>query len=244
MLYAIIADIHSNAPALQAVLAYIDGIKVDRIVCLGDVVGYAGHPQECIDILVQRDVEVVLGNHDAAMAGTIGWSLFNPYAARSLRWTLHRVSEESLRYFKNLPLVLQEDRDVFSHASCADPESFPYVLSREGSAGECRYLRQHALRACFIGHTHIPVVYREVRGSITRYAGEMAVLDAESVYSINVGSVGQPRDGDPRACCCIYNSGIGLVQLVRLTYDIQAAQAKIEQEGLPSFCAERLALGR
>jgi len=244
MLRALIADIHGNYPALESVLAYLDQQAITEIFCLGDIVGYAAQPVECVELIQKRRIPAVLGNHDAGMTGMLAMSWFNAYAQTALLWTMKQVSESVRDFLLGLPICYRDRGIGFAHGSWRDPERFSYLMEPEDTRGSFRKMREEEISLCFVAHTHRPGIFVDDGKSLAVCDDREIVLKKANLYIINVGSVGQPRDSDPRACCCIYNSISGLVQLVRLPYDVQAAQERILAAGLPSFLAARLAEGR
>ena len=248
MLIAVLGDVHSNLEALQAVLAAADRAKVDRIYQLGDVVGYGADPGPCIDLLRERQVPVCLGNHDAAVSQRIETHDFNPFARLAVEWTRSELEPEDLAWLEQLPWTVEsEELDaVWVHASLAQPEGFDYVRSLP-AASRC-LLEQHR-RWSFVGHTHIPLLFQSdpehdcVLEPCFESDGFVSFRELPEKVLVNCGSVGQPRDEDPRAAFVLWDSERSFVRLERVNYDIQAAQQKILRHGLPPILAERLAFG-
>ena len=244
MRYAIISDIHANLEALQAVLAEIDRLRVDAFYCLGDLVGYNANPNECIAIIREHGIRSVMGNHDSRAAGLEHADDFNPYAADAIRWTRERLSPENTAFLRDLPRELQIGDLMLFHGSLHDTDR--YILYRKDILDNFLLLRQvpGSPRLGLYGHTHVPMA--------VSLAGETPHLEEESVvmlqeersYLINPGSVGQPRDGDPRAAFCVYDGAERTVTFHRVRYDVLSCQAKVIRAGLPQRLAERLAMGR
>ena len=232
MRIAIISDIHSNLEALTSALEIIDAEHVDQLVCLGDVVGYGANPNECIDIVRSRCSTVLLGNHDAAAIDLAVANQFTLNAQLSAIWTFGNLIEDNKAFLKNLPHTRKMGDVLLSHASPFEPDEWHYVISefdtREafGSFDET---------ICFIGHSHIPVIFSE-HGKV------MDVTPAER-YIINVGSIGQPRDGNPNLSFGIFDTDTSSYRNVRASYDIQTAADKIRTAGLPRALSERLYRG-
>jgi diadenosine tetraphosphatase ApaH/serine/threonine PP2A family protein phosphatase len=207
---------------------------------MGDVVGYNAFPSECLDIVRRLECPVVKGNHDeqASMFGL--QEGFNPLAERAMNWTRDRLTDEDKDWLRTLRLQRQVRDFTIVHATLDTPHKWGYVFNQLDAAASFSY--QHTA-LCFIGHTHSPKAY--IRdGSVRTITLESLDLQPGKKYLINVGSVGQPRDGDPRSAYCIYDTVANKVTLRRLDYDIAAAQESIMKAGLPEKLADRLALGR
>ena len=243
MKYGILGDIHANLSALEASLAAFDQAAVDMIVSVGDVVGYGAAPRECIRLLWERQARVVLGNHDAAAVGLISCENFNPAAAFATRWTAAQLRPEERDYLSRLPLQLHLDHACVAHATYAHPQRFDYMLDTTHAEES---LAQMPQTVCFIGHTHRPLLIGRLREDPTRtywtHDARAHVAEWQRVL-VNVGSVGQPRDDDPRAAIAIYDTGVDQVTIHRIAYDIEREQHRIVRAGLPAILAERLALG-
>lgn len=224
MLYAILSDVHGNLHALRVVLEDLQRHAPDRIICLGDLVGYGAFPND-VTLLIREMADVVLmGNHDHAALGMTDISFFNRYAHQAALWTRLALTPENRAWLKELPYDHLERGLYFVHASPVHPEKWYYVFSDPEAEIA---MAASTTATAFIGHTHVPRDHHTRRGRL-----------------INVGSVGQPRDGDPRAAYTLYDAGTGERRLVRLEYDTAAAGEAIRSAGLPHFLAERLTLGR
>lgn len=242
MRYAIIADIHSNLTAFNAVLDDMEQRGgVNEIWCLGDIVGYGPDPHECIERLRQYTHVCVAGNHDWAAIGKISTADFNPDAALACQWTARQLSQKDVKYLKKLPLVI--DKDIFKlvHGSPREP-IWEYIMST-GIARENFTFFQSPY--CLVGHTHVPLVFKEEDGACTfsRLAANIGLALGESRLIINPGGVGQPRDGDHRASYALYDSDTKMLRLYRITYDIAAVQDRMMKKGLPVRLAVRLQHG-
>jgi diadenosine tetraphosphatase ApaH/serine/threonine PP2A family protein phosphatase len=229
---AIISDIHSNLEALRSVLDDIDRRQADRVICLGDIVGYGAEPSACVRLVRERAAAVVLGNHDAGVLNIANRSFFNPAALEALLWTSARLGDEELRWLSTLPYRYSKDNMLFVHAAPRVPEQWEYVF---GGMEARRYSRYFHERLCFLGHSHVPGVYP--------LDPEVREYDTVSRFLINVGSVGQPRDGDWRACYGMLDSVAGTFTHIRVEYDVAAAMHAILKAGLPKKLAERLKHG-
>jgi diadenosine tetraphosphatase ApaH/serine/threonine PP2A family protein phosphatase len=244
MRIVIVADMHSNLEAFEAVLAHAAaGGPVDRLWCLGDVVGYAADPAACVALLRRYPHATVVGNHDLAAIGGLGTDDFNPVAARAATWTGEHLSPEEHRYLSSLPFVVVEDDFTLVHGSLRWPE-WEYLLSVEAAE---EHFRLQETPYGLVGHSHVPFVAVQREGSPSAMTplqdGDVVELAATRLI-VNPGGVGQPRDGDPRASYAVYDTGARTLTLHRVEYDLETAQRKIRKAGLPPYLAERLAHGR
>jgi predicted phosphodiesterase len=239
MRFAIFGDIHANLEALQAVLADAKEHGCTHHVCIGDIVGYNANPHECLQIVRDLGCPVVKGNHDEQAYLTDDLSNFNPLAEVAIRWTRDHLTDDDKAWLANLRLVRQVRDFTIVHATLDTPHQWGYVFNQLDAAASFNY---QYTNVCFYGHTHAPRAY--VRDSSV-HAVPLDVLNIEpgKKYFINVGSVGQPRDGDWHASYCIYHADKGYVELRRIEYDIYTAQDKVVDAGLPQRLADRLALG-
>lgn len=236
----LLSDIHANLPALEAVLGAAGA--VDALWCLGDVVGYGPHPNECVELLRARGHVGTAGNHDWAALGKLDLAEFNPAAREAARWTAAQLKPFAREYLLKRPLMLEEDGYTLAHGSPRDPIR-EYLLSTS-AARACFPL--FGTPACFIGHSHVPLLFWDRAGEVggRRLAEEKLVLEELGRVIYNPGSVGQPRDGDPRASFALLDTERGEIELRRLAYDLQRTQEDIRAAGLPPVLADRLALGR
>lgn len=242
MLYGLISDIHANLEALEAVLKELDRLKIDEIFCLGDVVGYGPDPEKCIEIVRDRAKIVLAGNHDYAPLGLVDVSYFNPYARRAVEWTAARLTDETRRYLEERPLRIQIDDFTIVHATPASPAEWDYILSVDDALENFPHFEGVC---CFVGHSHVPVIIAQEKDQkIKVLRGNKIAFAKDTRYIINIGSVGQPRDLDPRAAFGVYEVTTQSYELCRVVYDIGKTQRKILERGLPTFLAERLALGQ
>ena len=240
MKYAIIADIHANLEAFQVVLEDAEKNNCTHYACLGDVVGYNANPKECLDKVREMKMPCVKGNHDEYCSGENDLEGFNPHATAAIHWTRDQLTDEErgglrdLRYFRlvaNFSIV---------HATLDGPERWGYVFNKLEASASFTYQNTSV---CFFGHTHVPVAF--VRDSAVR-GGTYSKFRVEpgKKYFVNVGSVGQSRDGVPKATYVIYDMDLGTIELRRLDYDMETTMAKIRAAGLPERLAERLPLGK
>jgi predicted phosphodiesterase len=241
MKYAIISDIHGNTEALHAVLKDIKKHGADEIVCLGDIVGYGADPNECVEAIRNASTRVVAGNHDWAAVGKLGLDYFNAAAKRAAEWTGEVLTEDNRVYLEDLPLTIAEKKNfLMVHSSPSAPEQWMYVFHPGQAAGEfCAFTQP----ICFIGHTHQPAVFTDNGGFFLGQGLADFRMGVGTRHIVNVGSVGQPRDGNPKAAYCLFESEELWVKIRRVEYDVALSSLKIVQNKLPRSLAERLPLG-
>ena len=240
--YAIISDVHGNLEAFKAGLDDIGQQQVDKLLFLGDIVGYGPDPEACIELL-QEKVDVCLaGNHDWAVVGLTEVTYFNPVAAAAVQWTKRAIKPEHKDYLRQLKAIAVIDDMCLAHATPYEPEAWHYIFT----LGEAKLnFNYFDTRLCFVGHSHTPaIVGQDKAGNCYVQHDRMLSLEPEHRYIINEGSVGQPRDGNPAGCYAIYDTTKQRVELIRFTYDVAQVQQKIIAAGLPAFLAQRLALGQ
>lgn len=226
---AIISDIHSNLEALTSAFAAIDAEHADTIVCLGDIVGYGANPNECLSLVRSRCSTILLGNHDAAALDLSFANQFTLNAQLSAIWTFGILLDENKAFLKDLPQDKTLGDVLLSHASPFEPKEWHYVISEYDTREAFRAFTE---RICFIGHSHIPVIFSE--------RGKAATVSETGRFIVNVGSIGQPRDGNPNLSFGIFDTELWSYQNVRIGYDIDTAAEKIRKAGLPRTLAERL----
>jgi len=248
MRYGILSDIHGNLEALDAALDALGDLDIDQYICLGDIVGYGADPNGCIARVQGLTHHVIVGNHDHAAIGLTDITYFNAFARRAVLWTSSQLSQANANYLRNLPFVLNaeapkvvsEDDVLFVHATPDCPERWRYILTESEARRQLAHLQQHL---CFIGHSHQPVMFWRAPDQTLQVADEEMSVDPHNKAIINVGSVGQPRDRDPRAAFATWDTHAGLIRIHRIAYDIQQAQRKIRDAGLPEILAQRLEYG-
>ncbi len=240
MRLAILSDIHGNLEALLQVLEEVANLQIDRVICLGDVVGYGADPNACVDV-IQDVAEVVLaGNHDWASVGLMSTEFFNPIPLMAIQWTEETLGQAQVRFLRDCPLTCDEGDVRYVHASPFEPDRWAYLSDLEDGRDA---LQQTPYSLCFVGHSHRAFICSASGRQDVVVEGDVFV-DGSERYLVNVGSVGQPRDGDPRAAFAVWDQESGNLRLHRVSYDVLAAQKKIRAVGLPSFLADRLALGK
>jgi diadenosine tetraphosphatase ApaH/serine/threonine PP2A family protein phosphatase len=242
MIYGIISDIHGNLEALQAVLEYLESYekKIDKIICLGDIVGYGADPGECIRLTKEISDVILAGNHDFAVSEQTSVEDFNHYAKEAVLWSRDALNEEELDFLKKLPLIYRDNGTDFVHSSLHRPESWRYLLGTPDTYIDFQIMEEKIL---FVGHTHVPVIFEDDGTQIKILTSTEVSLNVDKKYIINVGSVGQPRDRDPRASFVIFDLEENFVKRIRVDYDIKEAQRKILDAGLPEVLANRLSYG-
>lgn len=242
MRIAVVTDIHANLPALEAVLAATDAAGVDETWCLGDVVGYGAEPDECADLVRERSDVCLVGNHDLAVLGALDVGAFSEAAAAAVEWTRDRVAERTLQWLRGLEPAGERERIGLFHASPRDPV-WEYVLSAD-QADAC--LDAQPQRISLIGHSHVSLFFvrqenEEIRGA---QSSNDTLLDLSAgEWLVNPGSVGQPRDGDPRAAWLELDTAAPTARFHRVPYDVERAAEAIVAGGLPRRLAERLRVG-
>jgi diadenosine tetraphosphatase ApaH/serine/threonine PP2A family protein phosphatase len=263
MRVAVISDIHANAEAFAAVLTDMPEAGVEKIAVLGDVVGYGADPEAstqavmvlsgdepavdamptelCETVEPFRDALIcaVMGNHDMAAFGEEILVSMRHEAVKAVLWQRAKLSTGTLSFLMARPLEVRYSDALFVHASPRHPETFKYVISQYEAADALAHVKG---RLFFIGHTHDPVVYDET-DTINPAWGEPVTLGSDVRYVINVGSVGQPRDQDPRACYVVWDTDADTLEFRRVEYDVEAAAGKIYDAGLPRVLGDRLFLG-
>jgi diadenosine tetraphosphatase ApaH/serine/threonine PP2A family protein phosphatase len=236
---AVVSDIHGNLPALDAVIAALR--PFDRLWQLGDIVGYGPQPDEVVARLREFGAEGVRGNHDAAAIGQLSTGAFNEDARAAVEWTAARIAPETRDWLSSLPEVEAAGDFTLVHGSPRDP-IWEYLFS---SAVASQNLASFSTPHCLVGHTHIPAAFRQDDGhmeTVSPAPGSHVVLDARRAF-LNPGSVGQPRDGDPRACGMMLDTDRAIAEWHRVEYPVATVQTLMEDLGLPSRLIERLSFG-
>lgn len=242
MKYAIISDIHSNLNAFEHVLKRIEEIECDKIICLGDIVGYGPFPNECCNLVQKQSEFCIMGNHDHAAIGLTSTTYFNQYARTAIEWTSAELNDGNLEFLRHLPVQEEIENLLFVHATPRKPLEWNYIFSLYEAHRNFEHFEQHA---CFIGHSHVPAIFMHEEGEIPSLEQtEKIWLVSNARYIINVGSVGQPRDNDPRASFGVFDTDTGLFELERVNYDVQKTQKAMSEKNLPLYLIERIAHGR
>lgn len=241
MRYGIFSDVHGNLEAFAAVCDYYKREKIDKYIFAGDIVGYGANPRECIRILQALNPVLVAGNHEWAATDKLSLDYFNEYAKAALIWTKNELLLEDTRYLNSFALIYQEGNFICVHGSLVRPEDFNYLGSISDAYSNFALLEKQLL---FAGHSHKAQIYSLSKENVSYHPETSIKIKPDEKYIINAGSVGQPRDRDPRASVCIYDSDANMVILERLEYNIKEAADKILNAGLPALLAERLYVGR
>jgi len=240
MQIALFGDIHANLEALEAVLEDASAQGVTDYVCMGDIVGYNADPAACLEKIRQMDCPTVKGNHDSDAAGNHSLETMNPVAALALEWTRTQLTEEQRKWLTRLRMVRQVADFTVVHSTLDQPSNWNYVTNRFDAMANFSY---QFTQICFHGHTHVPRVYVKM-DRVTEVPADSIAIEDGLKYFINVGSVGQPRDGDWRACYAIFDTEERLLVFRRVEYEIAKTQEKILAAGLPEMLAERIQEGR
>lgn len=242
MRWGIFSDIHSNLEALEAVIKAYKSERIDIYLCLGDIVGYGANPIECIQITKDIAQIIIAGNHDWAVAGLFSLEYFNVWARQAALWTQQIIDLANRNFLASLKLIHENEDLVMVHGSLNQPEEFNYMTDFTEASQTFALM---AKPICFLGHTHaVGVFIRDKEGKLDYQTDVRLKLKENHQYIVNVGSVGQPRDGINQASFCIYDTERKEVLIKRVSYDIKTAQRKILANGLPQFLAARLSTGR
>jgi predicted phosphodiesterase len=242
MRYLIFSDLHSNLESLNSFSKIIETLDHDKKVFLGDLVGYGADPNDCVE-WVRKNADIILGgNHDYAAVSRTELTYFNSYAYQACLWTRQKLTRENKDFLGTLPCEIVEDDIHWVHSSPFEPEEWHYVVS--GADGIINF-DHFSTQLCFLGHSHRPVILEkgpdgEIIDCATPTTWE---LKSDCRYIINVGSLGQPRDGNPKPAFVIYDSKAKSIEYLRYEYDFSATQKKILANGLPSYLADRLSIG-
>ncbi len=241
MRYAIVSDIHANLQAWNAVLQDIHCSRIDRIICLGDIVGYGPRPASVLQSVHSHAHSMILGNHDAVVAGKLDIKFFNPRAAERIVWTKENLAPKAVDILGKLPLQLTGDNFRCAHGEFSDPAAFKYIFDPPDAQASWETVTEPLL---FVGHTHNPGIFLLGHSGIPRYT-EPQNFEQEpgKRYIVNVGSVGQPRDDDPRSCYCIYDTSRNSVFWRRVPFDIEAYRTELAAAGFEPDCEAFLQKG-
>jgi len=242
MRFAIVTDIHANREALEAVLASLERLRIDRYICLGDVVGYGADPKWCLQTIRDTCELTIMGNHDAAISGKMDFSYYYDAARQVLEWTRQQLDPDELEWLANLPYS-QVDEDTgqcFTHGDPIMPENYNYIYTLQ-HAQDLLHFHEELKYLTWVGHSHLRRIFRfESEEMVREVVPENIVLDPQYKYLIAAGGVGQPRDNDPRTGFVVYDSDTQKATFHRLEYDIAKAAQKIIDAGLPHGFAYRL----
>ena len=242
MKLALISDIHGNLEALTAVLEDIGRQSVDHVHCLGDVIGYGSDPVACLNLVNKNCSIKLMGNHEYVVLGLESMEYYTYVAQTAAEWTRQQLSDYELSFLRDFEMERTLDNLHLVHASPFEPNQWHYILSPEEAAWAFEHLKGNI---CFHGHSHIPLVFSEAPDSTPRQkTGHSFLPSRENRYLINIGSVGQPRDNDPRACYVTFDTLEYAVSYHRVEYDVKTTQHKMAQAQLPEMLISRLSFGR
>ena len=242
MRYGIFSDTHANIEALTSVIDAYNKERIDRYVCLGDTVGYGASPNECCDLIRGMVAFTILGNHDAAVAGRMDYSYYYDAARNALDKHANELTDANMGWLKELPYEVRENTISFCHGSPINLEEFEYIFSSE-QAARCLDIWDELGTVTFIGHSHLCKAFALTRDEVFEVVATKFEVRPDHKYIISVGSVGQPRDYDPRASYTIYDTSEQTFEFKRVSYDIDAAAQKIFDSELERNFANRLFLG-
>lgn len=241
MKYGILGDIHGNLEAFEAVISAFQKENVTEHICVGDIVGYGADPNLCIEKLLELNPKfTVAGNHDYAAVDKMGPEFFNSFAKIAILWTKKQLTRKGISFLKKLKLVERTDLFTVVHGTLAEPEKFFYIQTPDDAKLSLGKLRTPV---CFFGHSHVPISFLQNVNTLFSFDEKIPLKNYQKAL-INVGSVGQPRDENPKACYVIYDSEEGTIDIKRVGYDTEKAGQKIISAGLPSILAERITFGR
>ena len=239
MQYGVFGDIHSNLTAFRAVLDELRRLRVDGYLCLGDLVGYGADARECVELVRELDPVLVAGNHDWAVAGKLGLEYFNTQAQAAIVWTRRELDAATIEWLGSLELRQVVGDITLSHGTVHEPATFQYMQTPYDA-----YLsfQELSTRTGFVGHSHIPVTFFD--GMPITYSVDQRIEFGDRIAIANPGSVGQPRDEDPRASFAVFDTETRVLEVRRVEYDIGATIGRILRAGLPVLLGERLRIGR
>lgn len=244
MRYAFISDIHANLEALEAVFDDIDTQEIDEVICLGDIVGYGANPNECVDLVRKRCSVILLGNHDAAAVELLSTQHFNIHAKIAIEWTTQTLRREIKEYLTALPMKATVDPITLVHATPYEPNMWYYITSLEEAAFNFQFFET---QICMVGHTHIPIIIVLDTQKELYVHQDMGIRLSDNDGArllINVGSVGQPRDRNPKSCYGIFDADAGEFSYRRVAYNIDKTQQKMKKIKMPEFLISRIEDGR
>jgi diadenosine tetraphosphatase ApaH/serine/threonine PP2A family protein phosphatase len=241
MKFALISDVHGNLEALESVLRDIEKQGVEKIHFLGDAVGYGCNPNQCVSLIHKHCDVKLLGNHDYAVMGLEQSDNFNQVARASMDWTVKKIKKKSIQILADFEMSSTFLDYYLVHASPEDPESWTYILDINAAQDNFDKFSQSV---CLIGHTHVPECYiLDKDGTVAQKENKSLIRQDGYKYIVNIGSVGQPRDNDPRSCYLIVDTDTDTMYYRRVEYDIGKTQEKMKKAKLPEFLIERLATG-
>lgn len=243
MRFGIFSDTHANIEALQAVITALEtDEKIDRLICLGDTVGYGASPNECCSLIRQKAAHTILGNHDAAVAGRMDYSYYYHAARHALDLHARSLEADNMKWLKALPYEVREGEVHFCHGSPLNIEEFDYIFARD-QAAQCLEIWESLAQITLIGHSHLCKAFALSADAVHEVVSESFELRPGWKYIVSVGSVGQPRDYDPRASYVVYDSESKVFEYKRIGYDVKASAEKIFNSDLEPNFGHRLFIG-
>jgi len=241
MRYGIFSDVHSNLEALDAVIEAYSRESIDQYLCAGDVIGYAANPRECIEKVKSIVPVCAAGNHDWAAVNLLSLDYFTPVASEAILWTRRCLDQVHRSFLESLQLVFENNDLTLVHSSLDNPQDFNYMYNGYSASRSFSLLKTNT---CFVGHSHIPCVFIKDKNENIVYNNSCEIIiEPGNKYIVNVGSVGQPRDNNPDASFCIYDTNARTIHIKRARYDVKQARQKIIEAGLPRFLGDRLLAG-
>ncbi len=241
MKFIIFSDVHSNLESLQSFCSVTESILHDKKVCLGDIVGYNADPNPVVEWIRDKTDFALAGNHDYSVLNKTDASYLNPAAYQASLWTRRNLTNSNKDFLNALPIEKEEDGIYWVHSSPFEPKKWHYVLTKKNAEKNFNYFDQ---AICFVGHSHLPGIFEKNKNNkVYSHDTTKEELDPESRYIINVGSLGQPRDGNPDPVFVFYDSVSHIVKFFRFSYDLFITQQKIIACGLPYTLADRLRNG-
>lgn len=242
MRLAFYSDVHANLEALKSVIKDFEKEKIDKLFFLGDAVGYGPDPTECLSLIQKNSENRLMGNHDYAALGLLDISYFNPYAKEAIEWTRKKLTEKSIETISGYKIDHRLDMFHLVHSTPKEPLNWDYIFYLEEAEENFHHFNTPV---CLIGHSHSPFIIKKFKEKRCFLHDETETLIQDGFkYLINIGSVGQPRDGNNKSCYLIYDSEENKVWLKRVAYDLKRTQQKMKKVNLPAYLIERLALGK
>ena len=242
MRYGFFSDVHSNLEALGSAIEDFQKEKLQKIFFLGDAVGYGPDPNECVELIQKIASKPLMGNHDYAALDMMETSWFNQYAKEAIAWTKEKLNEKNFHILSEYVMDNRFNLFHMVHSTPKDPQGWDYIFDLDEAEENFGFFQT---RVCLVGHSHRPFIIKKYDGKhCFLNDGTSVKIEEEFKYLINIGAVGQPRDGDNRACYLIYEDEEKIAQLKRVKYDIKKTQKKMRKAKLPQFLIERLYYGR
>jgi len=242
MRYGFFSDVHANEEALRAAIKDFESEKLDKLFFLGDAVGYGPSPNECVSLIDEITDIKIMGNHDYAALGLIETDLFNHFAQESMEWTMAQLDDKSRKIMSEFVPDYRFRLFHLVHSTPREPHNWNYLLDLDEAEDNFPYFSK---QVCLIGHSHRPAIIKKYQDRhCFLIEEEETVIEIGFKYIINIGSIGQPRDGTSKGCYLIYDTKNKLAKLKRVEYDVKKTQAKMRKMKLPGYLIDRLSVGR